>query len=1548
MLSPRPRAGSSSPARFDEGDTLYGIFLGPSVNPGLEDTIDQRVQRRLANTEHESRAQLLDVERPLPRSDASPGASNEILEWEAESLSYPDEDHISPSPSPSRLLRPRKRVTLSPVKTRRRSHAAAAMSSSRISLPASSTLWLTSEPSSSSKPYEESGPGSASTSTTPYPFTFTSTLTPSASPSPRRRTRASIAAEAATVRHTPPALQIGEAIDEEEVAPDVQRDVEETENHVEHAITPDPSAEDIEDEIDATHAPTIKLTSTLPQSLETTQIMGTPRIVHDPANPFDIRQVLSPTPRYASPLFADTDIRSPSPRRNPRRSTANYSPEPPTVIVQRTPRPRVSERAVFPMASANPSPEMATPKRRRSSNAIDIPGFDIVGVVRPSEQNARFPSGDVGEPNEGADIEERPESEHEPASDNELLVDVPGNAEEIEVAELVDENAPIEEDAEVVDAGDDAEDQQPCDPSTLHEDGEEDNAMHTLQERQVDPILNCDVEEHPEDQIPSPIAVKATASPPLTPLKPTQPSLSLTPGLLSLQAYGDASEDYSMTNDVDDASDPAPETMEPVYSMEPEVVSKPDVEVVESRQPSPPMASSMRNASSTEPILEVPEIPTSQVQRPLPRSPSPPQQSSPSKLGHRHLIFTNSPLKSPSKFAAPSTPSQGQKRTLRHNPFLTSTPVRQTATPGRVPGSSFGPPVLVSVRKVAPNPGPTVPSSGAFKARAGSKSPAKPFLSLSGRGSPAKPPTTSVASTVPSTPRELGGSVLVPASSRKRDREAEEAGAESDTPRKKLATTSPEAHVAPIGASTPQSSARKRLLSALEEDDDDDDEFERFDLTKFKSPVVSSPNKRPRLGPIPSLLSMDDDDTTTGVDGLLQRIRTQNTTTTAPSTSHVVQSGAASTVEAPPSGTPQLRIPPATHIRGTIASSSKAPTPQAVPSGVTQSPVKHAQVPLIDLKRVHPINTSKSRQPGQARGRQYRAAPRLATSSPVPPRPTAAPASTSTAPAAPASVRPRSTVTSTITNAGARQAAARSFPMMGSPVKPTSRPVPLPSPARPAAPTAAHVSMKVSSPSKVSTLNSSVGSSSSSSPARRPVGASDNLSGLANRPKGVGSNENIFQPRSTLPPTVVRVAAPRSASSSLAAQTKRPAPAAKTTQPASVPAQKKTVTPRVSSLPVPRGASGVASTRPLSRLPRPSVSLAKTASNSAPIPFLFGANESTAFAPMNINVSMAQASSSDSTGVNDKTGSEVVKDSPNRKQHTASHSRGDSLGESSDPPTQLGTPPSQNTRSHSPAPSDFSSPDPLAMSPIRPRPRRGAVSSGPTKLSTVAAAEALPPKPKKRKATPSEKIHISALSAAALGKLTNSNTKHNEARVADLELQFILLDIPRPPSPSSKIRTIQQKETAEAELARQRRARNRSIMRGEIAPGEDLDASEPSSSTNRPLKHPRAPGDDEEYHTPKRIRKAMEEQAEEGSLPLTAEAEDLDRQRRKGKGKANKGSGSEGSGSATPPPKRAKHVRWDKLLTMEEPDEGPETRESDDRLVKSALAEKAMTPMMTL
>lgn len=66
MNSPSLRAGSSSPSRFNEDDTIAGIFIGPYVDTRVEHANQRRLEHALLSVQqHESRASPSGVEPPL-------------------------------------------------------------------------------------------------------------------------------------------------------------------------------------------------------------------------------------------------------------------------------------------------------------------------------------------------------------------------------------------------------------------------------------------------------------------------------------------------------------------------------------------------------------------------------------------------------------------------------------------------------------------------------------------------------------------------------------------------------------------------------------------------------------------------------------------------------------------------------------------------------------------------------------------------------------------------------------------------------------------------------------------------------------------------------------------------------------------------------------------------------------------------------------------------------------------------------------------------------------------------------------------------------------------------------------------------------------------------------------------------------------------------------------------------------------------------------------------------------------------------------------------
>lgn len=177
---------------------------------------------------------------------------------------------------------------------------------------------------------------------------------------------------------------------------------------------------------------------------------------------------------------------------------------------------------------------------------------------------------------------------------------------------------------------------------------------------------------------------------------------------------------------------------------------------------------------------------------------------------------------------------------------------------------------------------------------------------------------------------------------------------------------------------------------------------------------------------------------------------------------------------------------------------------------------------------------------------------------------------------------------------------------------------------------------------------------------------------------------------------------------------------------------------------------------------------------------------------------------------------------------------------------------------------------------------------------------------------------IGTISPNALRDLTTRNTRRNDGySFSVLDVKVVFRDGPRPPSPTSRIRTVTEKQTEEAEQTRNARARKRRLIRGI---NDEKGGNTPSvpaimPSTPRPEKHPRAPGDDDDYHTPKRIRFAARDDV------AVCEPDDGDMHRASQE--------REGCSSASNLVKR-KFVHWDKLLANDAEVPRPLSVESEE------------------
>ncbi len=101
-----------------------------------------------------------------------------------------------------------------------------------------------------------------------------------------------------------------------------------------------------------------------------------------------------------------------------------------------------------------------------------------------------------------------------------------------------------------------------------------------------------------------------------------------------------------------------------------------------------------------------------------------------------------------------------------------------------------------------------------------------------------------------------------------------------------------------------------------------------------------------------------------------------------------------------------------------------------------------------------------------------------------------------------------------------------------------------------------------------------------------------------------------------------------------------------------------------------------------------------------------------------------------------------------------------------------------------------------------------------------------------------------------LQAVTKRNTMRNEVYFCAITRNLVRRDGPRPPSPTSKIRTVADREEEDRRIDREARAkrRDRSKSRDDT---EDEETSMPPTPV-QPLKHVRGPGEEEDYETPAR------------------------------------------------------------------------------------------------
>ncbi|KAG8968611.1 hypothetical protein FRC03_006732 [Tulasnella sp. 419] len=195
--------------------------------------------------------------------------------------------------------------------------------------------------------------------------------------------------------------------------------------------------------------------------------------------------------------------------------------------------------------------------------------------------------------------------------------------------------------------------------------------------------------------------------------------------------------------------------------------------------------------------------------------------------------------------------------------------------------------------------------------------------------------------------------------------------------------------------------------------------------------------------------------------------------------------------------------------------------------------------------------------------------------------------------------------------------------------------------------------------------------------------------------------------------------------------------------------------------------------------------------------------------------------------------------------------------------------------------------------------------------------------------------------------LTTKNTARNQAYFNELHRKVVKVDAPRPPSPTSRIRTIADKAQEEEANARSERVKRRGVKRGV----DQLDANEGLEEEDQ--KHARGAGDDEDYQTPKRMR-LDEDLARDGEAQIPRLDLGGSSSRGKGIGNMKSRSGSSTSSSSSlsaalsgenerlvKPNSKGRFVKWDKKLIFKCGEESRKEPAVDPR--KSCLSKSSAT-----
>jgi hypothetical protein len=136
-----------------------------------------------------------------------------------------------------------------------------------------------------------------------------------------------------------------------------------------------------------------------------------------------------------------------------------------------------------------------------------------------------------------------------------------------------------------------------------------------------------------------------------------------------------------------------------------------------------------------------------------------------------------------------------------------------------------------------------------------------------------------------------------------------------------------------------------------------------------------------------------------------------------------------------------------------------------------------------------------------------------------------------------------------------------------------------------------------------------------------------------------------------------------------------------------------------------------------------------------------------------------------------------------------------------------------------------------------------------------------PLQPRRRRTAETEfESTFPSMSALALKALTTTNTVKNQHNlVAVLETEIIRKPGNRPGSPTTKLKTIEEKRKLEQDQGRkeraERRARRSSELREDLSLASDDEEGLPLGPDGKPIRHRRGPGDEEDYESPVRIER---------------------------------------------------------------------------------------------